>query len=62
MTGMDNGQIILFQTQGGETKIEVRLADDTSLRSPLAAQPTSTNSKATRKVTRKMSKKMSKKT
>ena len=29
MTGMDNGQIILFQTQGGETKIEVRLANDT---------------------------------
>ncbi len=24
---MDNGQIILFQTQGGETKIEVRLAN-----------------------------------
>ena len=26
---MDNGQIILFQTQGGDTKIEVRLANDT---------------------------------
>lgn len=26
---MDNGQIILFQTQGGETKIEVRLSNDT---------------------------------
>lgn len=26
---MDNGQIILFQTQGGETKIEVRLANGT---------------------------------
>ena len=26
---MDNGQIILFQTQGGETKIEVRLANET---------------------------------
>ncbi len=25
---MDSGQIILFQTQGGETKIEVRLAND----------------------------------
>ena len=25
----DNGQIILFQTQGGETKIEVRLANET---------------------------------
>ena len=25
---MDNGQIILFQTQGGETKIEVRLANE----------------------------------
>jgi len=25
---MDNGQIILFQTQGGETKIEVRLAHE----------------------------------
>lgn len=24
----DNGQIILFQTQGGETKIEVRLANE----------------------------------
>lgn len=27
---MDNGQIILFQTQGGETKIEVRLANETA--------------------------------
>lgn len=27
---MDNGQIILFQTQGGETKIEVRLAYETA--------------------------------
>ncbi len=26
---MDRGQIILFQTQGGETKIEVRLANET---------------------------------
>ncbi|MCM1293747.1 MAG: virulence RhuM family protein, partial [Bacteroides sp.] len=26
---MDTGQIILFQTQGGETKIEVRLANET---------------------------------
>lgn len=26
---MDNGQIILFQTQGGETKIKVRLACET---------------------------------
>lgn len=26
---MDNGQIILFQAQGGETKIEVRLANET---------------------------------
>ena len=26
---MDNGQIILFQAQGGETKIEVRLSNDT---------------------------------
>lgn len=26
---MDKGQIILFQTQGGETKIEVRLANET---------------------------------
>ena len=25
---MDSGEIILFQTQGGETKIEVRLADE----------------------------------
>lgn len=25
---MDNGQIILFQTQGGEAKIEVRLANE----------------------------------
>ena len=25
---MDNGQIILFQMQGGETKIEVRLANE----------------------------------
>lgn len=25
---MDSGQIILFQTQGGETKIEVRLAEE----------------------------------
>ena len=25
---MDNGQIILFQAQGGETKIEVRLANE----------------------------------
>lgn len=25
---MDSGQIILFQTQGGETKIEVRLVND----------------------------------
>lgn len=25
---MDNGQIILFQTQGGETKIEVRLSNE----------------------------------
>jgi len=25
---MDNGQIILFQTQGGETKIEVQLANE----------------------------------
>lgn len=25
---MDQGQIILFQTQGGETKIEVRLANE----------------------------------
>ena len=26
---MDNGQIVLFQTQGGETKIEVRLSNET---------------------------------
>ncbi len=26
---MDNGQIILFQTQGGETRIEVRLSNET---------------------------------
>ncbi len=26
---MDNGQIILFQTQGGDMKIEVRLANET---------------------------------
>lgn len=26
---MDSGQIILFQTQGGETKIEVRLSNET---------------------------------
>lgn len=26
---MDNGEIILFQTQGGETKIEVRLSNET---------------------------------
>lgn len=26
---MNNGQIILFQTQGGETKIEVRLSNKT---------------------------------
>ena len=26
---MDNGEIILFQTQGGESKIEVRLSDET---------------------------------
>ena len=26
---MDTGQIILFQTQGGDTKIEVRLANET---------------------------------
>ncbi len=26
---MDTGQIILFQTQGGEAKIEVRLANET---------------------------------
>lgn len=26
---MDTGQIILYQTQGGETKIEVRLANET---------------------------------
>ena len=25
---MDSGQIILFQTRGGETRIEVRLADE----------------------------------
>ena len=25
---MDSGQIILFQTRGGETKIEVRLANE----------------------------------
>ncbi len=25
---MDNGQITLFQTQGGKTKIEVRLANE----------------------------------
>ena len=25
---MNSGQIILFQTQGGETKIEVRLANE----------------------------------
>lgn len=25
---MDSGQIILFQMQGGETKIEVRLANE----------------------------------
>ena len=29
MIDMDNGQIILFQTQGGETKIEVRLSNET---------------------------------
>ena len=29
MKTMDNGQIILFQTQGGETKIEVRLSNET---------------------------------
>ncbi len=26
---MDSGQIVLFQTQGGETKIEIRLSDET---------------------------------
>lgn len=26
---MDSGQIILFQMQGGETKIEVRLSNET---------------------------------
>ncbi len=26
---MDSGLIILFQTQGGETKIEVRLSNET---------------------------------
>lgn len=26
---MDNGQIILFLTQGGETRIEVRLSNET---------------------------------
>lgn len=26
---MDTGQIILYQTQGGEAKIEVRLANET---------------------------------
>ena len=26
---MDCGQIILFQTQGGETKVEVRLSNET---------------------------------
>ncbi len=26
---MDNGQIVLFQTWGDETKIEVRLANET---------------------------------
>lgn len=26
---MDNGQIILFQKQGGETKIEIRFANET---------------------------------
>lgn len=26
---MNSGQIILFQTQGGETKIEVRLSNET---------------------------------
>ena len=26
---MDNGQIMLFRTQGRETKIEVRLSNDT---------------------------------
>lgn len=31
---MDNGQIILFQTQGGETKIEVRLSNETVWGSP----------------------------
>lgn len=25
----DSGQIVLFQTQGGETRIEVRLSNDT---------------------------------
>ncbi len=29
MIDMDSGQIILFQTQGGETKIEVRLSNET---------------------------------
>lgn len=29
MINMDNGQIVLFQTQGGETKIEVRLVNET---------------------------------
>lgn len=28
---MDNGQIILFQMQGSEMKIEVRLADESGL-------------------------------
>ena len=32
---MDSGQIILFQTQGGETKIEVRLANESVCVSPL---------------------------
>lgn len=26
---MDSGQIVLFQTQGGETRIEVRLSNET---------------------------------
>ena len=25
---MDRGQIVLFQTQGGETKVEVRIANE----------------------------------
>ena len=33
---MNNGQIILFQTQGGETKIEVRLAYE-SLSHPISS-------------------------